>query len=315
MTNIYKPIPTFNMYAINAIGQVRQVDDGCIVEPFILSGYYHLTLLDNDGSKRIMGVHRLVAMVWLDLPDNWENLVVNHLNGNKLDNRNVNLEWCTHQENMYHAGLLGLTDKCIPIQVRNVITGTVLVFPSFLAAAKHYGLSKDAISWRVNSGESYVDDLFNQYRPLNEEDPWKDPDQWKCGILLKNAVTGEVKLYPSQNEICLEYGVSPAYLSLRMTDPSQPLFRLNDGLYQIGINRANPTWVDHGDPYLAFEKATQVKFIVMYNPSIENKRIFFSLNEAATAYGFKKNVPYYRAKVNQLEPWHDGIICHYLFNN
>ena len=110
------------------------------------------------------------------------------------------------------------------------------------------------------------------------------------------------------------YNVSPAYLSLRITDPSQPLFRLHDGLYQITINTNNVQWVDHGDPYLAFENATQVRFIVMYNPLIENRRIFFSLNEAAAAYGFKKNVPFYRAKANKLDPWHDGLICHYLFN-
>ena len=132
--------------------------------------------------------------------------------------------------------------------------------------------------------------------------------------MLRNAITGEVQHFISQNAICVMYNVSPAYLSLRMTDPSQPLFRLHDGLYQITINTNNVQWVDHGDPYLAFENATQVRFIVMYNPLIENRRIFFSLNEAAAAYGFKKNVPFYRAKANKLDPWHDGLICHYLFN-
>jgi hypothetical protein len=34
----------------------------------------------------------------------------------------------------------------------------------------------------------------------------------------------------------------------------------------------------------------------------------------AAAYGMKKNVPYWRANKNRLEPWKDGLICHYLFN-
>ena len=314
MTDLYKQIPFFSNYAISDNGIVYRISDGVFLEPFILNEYKNLTLIDDTNESYTVRVHRLVAMTYHGLPPGWERLVVNHINGNKLDCRAVNLEWCTQQENMFHAGLYGLTPKCIPIQVRNVITGNILEFPSYLECANYFGISKDAIAWRVNAGEHRVDELFNQYRPLSRKDHWVEPTEWDCGVLLRNAITGEVQHFVSQNAICAMFNVSPAYLSLRMTDPSQPLFRLADGLYQIGINRTNVTWVDHGDPYLAFERATQVRFIVMYNPSIESRRIFFSLSEAAAAYGMKKNVPYWRANQNRLEPWKDGLICHYLFN-
>ena len=78
---------------------------------------------------------------------------------------------------------------------------------------------------------------------------------------------------------------------------------------------ANPVWIIRQNPYLEYENTTRCRFIVMYNPLTENPRIFFTLSEAAEAYGVKKNVPYNRAKANRLDPWYDGLICHYLFNH
>lgn len=60
-----------------------------------------------DGSKRTYRVHRLVLMAFKPI-ENMENLEVNHIDGNKRNNKLENLEWCNSSENQKHAFDLGL---------------------------------------------------------------------------------------------------------------------------------------------------------------------------------------------------------------
>ena len=52
--------------------------------------------------------HVLLAKSFLPNPDNKQN--INHINGDKTDNRLENLEWVTPKENVRHAWGTGLCD-------------------------------------------------------------------------------------------------------------------------------------------------------------------------------------------------------------
>ena len=69
-------------------------------------GYKQINLGWTGEKMDIRLVHRLIAQSFIPNPKNKSD--VNHINGNKLDNRVENLEWTTRSENTIHQWKTGL---------------------------------------------------------------------------------------------------------------------------------------------------------------------------------------------------------------
>jgi len=87
-------------YEISSYGNVRNCKTGKILIGDQNNAGYRRVTLYSPIKKRFF-VHRLVAQHFCE--NYQEDLVVNHKDGNKLNNHYDNLEWVTRSENDLHA--------------------------------------------------------------------------------------------------------------------------------------------------------------------------------------------------------------------
>ena len=95
----WKSIADFPNYDVSSLGNVRNNKTGKLMKICVKSGYYHVCLV-NDNYKKSFKVHRLVALEFIENPE--DKLEVNHKDKNKLNNSLSNLEWMTRRENNIH---------------------------------------------------------------------------------------------------------------------------------------------------------------------------------------------------------------------
>lgn len=117
MREIWKKIKEYPNYEISNYGRVRSlkyysnVHKKYYVRVLILKektnryGYKMITL-SNENGRKCFTIHRLVAKAFIDNKSNYNE--VNHIDGNKSNNKFNNLEWCTRRDNILHAYKLGL---------------------------------------------------------------------------------------------------------------------------------------------------------------------------------------------------------------
>lgn len=103
-------------YQVSNLGNVRRLNKTKpprILKQSLCRLYLRVDLC-RDGKRKSCSVHRLVAETFIPNPDNKPE--VNHIDGDKLNNRAENLEWCTSSENQLHAVATGLqkTDENNP---------------------------------------------------------------------------------------------------------------------------------------------------------------------------------------------------------
>ena len=119
MVEIWKDIKGFeNMYAVSNLGRVKSkarkvwnhnnywIRPERILKAQVSDRGYLRIRLGHNKTKCTRRIHRLVAEAFIPNPNNLPE--VNHIDGDKLNNKVNNLEWISKSNNLKHAVQLGL---------------------------------------------------------------------------------------------------------------------------------------------------------------------------------------------------------------
>ena len=83
--------PELNDYYVSETGEIYDKDKK-IKKQLLVNGYNSVRI-----NKKTYLVHRLVALTYIDNPQNCN--TINHIDENKINNKVSNLEWVTQKEN------------------------------------------------------------------------------------------------------------------------------------------------------------------------------------------------------------------------
>lgn len=136
------------------------------------SGYYAVNLSNNDRGKW-KRLHIIVAKAFIPNPHNKPQ--VNHINGNKLDNRAENLEWVTHKENCIHAWRTGLhkneEERIKKIKESNIKTKKITddIIKNVYSEYKEKKISMHKLAKKYNISVQSVSNIINKKNPIYQK--------------------------------------------------------------------------------------------------------------------------------------------------
>jgi hypothetical protein len=141
----WRDIPGYEgLYLVSDCGEVVGLSRG-LQRPAVDSYGYFRTALCKNGELKSFYVHRLVAMAFIQNPDNKP--TVNHKNEDKTDNRVANLEWADVAAQNRHGTRMARANasRKIPVEQIDVSGNVVRRWPGTVDAVRELGLQKSSI--------------------------------------------------------------------------------------------------------------------------------------------------------------------------
>ena len=240
LQNGFVRLSKFNRYAINREGVVFDLVRRRFLKPGYSAGYYRFTMINDQGERKSSSRHRLVAMMFTECPENYEDLQVNHKNGVRGDDRPENLEWVTCGDNIRHAFLSGLKVNIKPVVVENVLDGGLRVFQSIKLCCEFLNISESTLSRSLRTEPFLYERLPVRVFYQNREDRLRINAN-ETAVYVRDMRTKTVTEFESIVKCSKQLGIDPRLIQSRINSEFNRVYP--DGL-QIRRKRDSPSWYD-----------------------------------------------------------------------
>jgi hypothetical protein len=145
---------------------------------------YLQVILIHKKERYNFRVHRLIAEAFVPNPHNYK--IVNHIDGNKQNNKAENLEWCTLSQNANHAIGMGLKNTYSTPVIQLSLNGDKLnEFDSMTNAAIETGSSVSGIS-AVCTGKINQTNNFKWKYKINSKT--KTPEKMRAVYIYEGEI-------------------------------------------------------------------------------------------------------------------------------
>ena len=157
MEEEYRIIQEAPNYMVSNLGNVKNKNGYIMKSSYDKDGYKRISLTLEPYHRIYRRVHQLVAKAFIPNPNNYT--MINHLNGNREDNRVENLEWCDNSRNQLHSyrengrvwNRQAHEKDMTAIKATNVITNQYILFDSVNECARYFNVSDSAIFNRLQN--------------------------------------------------------------------------------------------------------------------------------------------------------------------
>lgn len=310
-----RPIPGYPGYTLDSNGILRFEDTGEVITLEGIWNEYQTISLIVEGRAKLYTHHRIYPSMYKPVPG-WEELEINHIDGDRSNNCLDNLEWCTRQENQWHAGRLGLTNKCIPITIMNVFTGQTTEYPACDVASSCVNISADRLVYALKLPNSTI--YEGGWRIKRLHDVWLDvstinpelfKDKTNQPVCYYNWFTHVGGIAPSQRKASEVTGMSEAIISLEVNGSRQ---RILVG----GWSFKSPTdmWIPVYDVWIKYEQDNSCRPVICTDTNgVET--IYESTDHCARAINVGKSTIHYRLNNNIIKPGRNGYGFEYYSNS
>ena len=157
---MWKKIKNRSNYSVNENGEIRNDISGKIKSAYVCkgNGYYYVDLWENNKCKK-MQLHRIIAEAFIPNPE--DKPTVDHVDGDRKNNRIDNLRWATYSEQNSRFNTHGVRSEKIYAEKKN---GEKIYFNQISEAAKYFGCTISNISQMLKKGTFGVRGKTRYYR-------------------------------------------------------------------------------------------------------------------------------------------------------